>query len=750
MWEGYAEETVSELSSDLKGSASEPVEDFFAVASYTIDTRPLCQGMPFVLTDAAHPRFILKEGSQFLVLSLNGDIPACNNLGYGYYRYDTRHLSQWEISLSDIPLSLLSSDFTKGYSGQLIYTNPQTPQLSQQQIVIQRQLILHDNLYEELELQNFSMNTVDLELKIAFQSDFADMFEVRGLNFPSRGERMLPSKGKRGASIFLAYKGLDDLLVETIIEFMGTEPFSIEDGQATFHFTIPGRESKKLETAIYTRTGNRFSIAPDTKSSIAEISHRSDRRYEDWVSRSSRIVTDDIVVNLCLERAWRDLYILRQPSPRGEGLAAGIPWYSAIFGRDSAITALQVLPFLPELARECIQVLAAYQGENRETFRAEYPGKIMHELRIGELARTGRIPHNPYYGTADATQLWIVLLAEYVQWTGDLQLARSFIDKVRAGFDWIEKASLDGFVAYMRESSQGLENQGWKDSGDSVMHENGQLATPPIRLCEVQGYTYMAMVAFSKIATLLEDSAWSKELREKAKILREKFINSYWMEDQNFLGMALDADGNLTRVLASNAGHCLWSGIVSGEKAQKIADRLMSDGLSTHWGIRTLAADGVSYNPISYHNGSIWPHDNSIIAAGLRRMGRIDDLHKIMSGIFQIARTQRDYRLPELICGFDVDESLLPVEYPVSCSPQAWAAGSIFHLLAACVNFKPEAANQTLRIVEPSLPAWLTRVKLYKLRVGAAEVDLEFTNDSGNTYTRVLRKSGRIKVIVEG
>jgi glycogen debranching enzyme len=719
---------------------------------YVVDSRPLCQGMPFVLTDAAHPRLVLKQGSHFLVLDQSAYIPACNTLGYGYYRMDTRYVSEWELTINDVQLSLLSSDVEKGYCANLLYTNPQTGNIPQQKLTVERKIVLDDLLWEELSFENYSKEAHDIELKIKFQSDFADMFEVRGLNRPIRGERMVPVASHDRRKIFLAYRGLDNELLETEIEIFGLVPDKIADGIATFKIHLPVRKVIKLEMAIATKEGGILIGGNDSKIGFRAAYESAEKKFKEWKSHGALIETGHEIVNLALDRGLRDIYILRQPTPKGYGISAGIPWYCAVFGRDSAITGLQVIPFFPELAKESIEVLAAYQGQKRDDYKAEEPGRIMHEVRFGELARTKQIPHSPYYGTIDATQLWLMLFCEYIKWSGDLEFAKQLWPAVKLALSWFDKCleKGNGFLTYKRVSEHGLENQGWKDSGDSVMYVDGTLAKPPIAICEAQGYLYAAYTGLVEIAELLEQKRLANKLRADAIKLKEAFQREFWMPDEKYIALALDGDGKQVGVISSNPGHCLWTGILDGDKAQAVADRLMNIEMQSGWGIRTLSSNTVAYNPMSYHNGTIWPHDNAIIGEGMRKIGRTSDVEKVMQAILEVAQSQPDYRLPELFCGFDRIDTRKPTDYPVSCSPQAWAAGSMFQLIKACLNFRPDAVNNCLRIVEPNLPEWLGTVIIRKLRVGKGVVDLAFSNQNGSTYCQILNKSGNIRVILEG
>jgi len=719
--------------------------------NYQVDTRPLCQGMPFVLTDAAHPRLALKHGSHFLILDQLGQIPACNTLGYGYYRQDTRHLSQWELTLNDIPLSLLSSDIKRGYSGGFLYTNPLTGDIPPQKLTVRRQVTLGHLLWEKVTIENFGREAYDVELQMKFHCDFADMFEVRGLNREQRGERMLPQSSADEQKLFLAYRGVDGMMLETIIEFFGCKPNKIVDGAAIFQLHLPVHQPIELELCVDTVWGG-HSLSADQPKQGFQISQAAiDDEYSHWLSQLTSITTENQLVNLSLERCFNDIFILRQSTPKGFGLAAGIPWYCTIFGRDSAIAGLQILPFMPEIARECIEILAAYQGEQTNTYTAEQPGRIMHEIRFGEMARAHEIPHIPYYGTIDATELWLLLFCEYIKWTGDLEFAKHLWPAVKLAFVWLDQTleTGNGYLRYQQVDKHELENQGWKDSSDSIMYADGKLAKPPIAVCEAQAYLYAAYREVAKVAVLLGHKTMAKQLEAAADSLKARFRRDFWMESQKYICLALDGENKQADVISSNAGHCLFTDILEYDKAQAVADKLMESGLHSGWGVRTLSGNAIAFSPISYHNGSVWLHDNAIIGQGMRRMGRTEDTKKILHGILDVSFNYPDNRLPELFCGFDRIGSYGPVSYPVSCSPQAWAAGSLLQMIKTCINFQPDAVNNCIRIVEPTLPEWLGKLTIKGLTVGKAKIDLAFDTSNGSTVCQILRKSGNVRIIVE-
>lgn len=718
-------------------------------SQYIEDTRPLCQGMPFLLTDAAHPRQILKHGSHFIILDEAGEIPACNSLGYGYYRFDTRHISQWQMLLDGVPMSLLSSNTSQGYTGTFLHTNVQTDTMIQQKIILQRDLILGDALWERISIESFLGEPCQSTLTILLHSDFADMFEVRGLNRPVRGQRMIPVMSADNKTLFLAYRGQDGLLLETVIDFRGIVPTHAKEGELTFDLTLEPRQKREFVICVRTIWDGHLITMDGAQPNFETAKQTADRKYKEWFGRGAAIKTEHELFDVGLLRGLKDLYILRQPTPKGVGLSAGIPWYSAVFGRDSVITSMQFLPFRPDIARESLEVLAAYQGQVEDDYKAESPGRIMHEVRFGELARINMIPHSPYYGTVDATQLWLMLLRDYISWSGDREFAEQMWPHAILAMHWIDEMMQGGYLAYKRISEKGLDNQGWKDSHDSVVFSNGVFATPPISICEAQGYVYAAKLALAEIADLLGHRNVADSNRQDAKDFRTRFQKDFWMDEHDFVALAIDGEGRKVDLLTSNPGHLLMCEILDDAKANKIADRLMNSDFWSGWGIRTVSSSSVPYNPISYHNGSIWPHDNSMIACGLRKLGRVQDAHTVMEALYEVSQSERYHRLPELFCGFGKAETDSPIDYPVSCSPQAWAAGSMFQLLSACFNLQPDAVRNRLTIVEPSIPEWLGRVVVRNLRVGESTIDLGFQNKSGITSCEVLSKSKNLRVILE-
>jgi glycogen debranching enzyme len=428
-----------------------------------------------------------------------------------------------------------------------------------------------------------------------------------------------------------------------------------------------------------------------------------------------------------------------------------VPWYNALFGRDSLITALQLVAIRPQIARDTLVVLARLQADRHDDWRDAEPGKILHELRIGELARSGEIPHTPYYGTVDATPLWLMLLGAYESWTADRALVDRLWPNALACLNWIDRygdLDGDGFVEYSRRSPKGLLNQGWKDSAEGIRWRDGRLAEGPVALVEAQAYVFAARMEVARLARIRGDHDLAQAQQVAAEALRARFEDGFWLEHAGTYAMALDRGKRAVDAVASNAGHALWCGIASPERARRVAESLLGPELFSGWGIRTLSTRTAGYNPIGYHLGTVWPHDNAICAAGLWRYGFRREASRIAGALLEATQYFRDARLPELFCGFDRADSPYPVPYPVACSPQAWAAGSLFHLLVSMLGLEPDAASRELRLLSPALPDWLPELRLENLRVGEAVVDLLVRRNDGSTGVEVLRRSGELDVVV--
>ena len=507
-------------------------------------------------------------------------------------------------------------------------------------------------------------------------------------------------------------------------------------------------EATAVATGAAAAVGSPIGAGPIAEPTVAE------EEYGTWHERCARIRSDGELLDLSIRRSIADLRLLRNDGPlQGEHyVAAGVPWFATLFGRDSIITSLQVLPFMPDIARETLRVLADWQATEDDPDRDMEPGKILHELRVGELARTGELPHRPYYGSVDATPLWLILLDETFRWTGDMELVKSLWPNALAALRWIDEfgdRDGDGFVEYERRTPAGLLNQGWKDSGDALRHRDGSLAQAPIALVEIQGYVYDAKRRMAELAERIGDRDLATRLTGEADLLRTRFDAAFWMPDLGYYAVALDRDKRQVGSITSNPGHCLWSGIVPKERVNAVVDRLLDPSMDCGWGIRTYAAGQPGYNPVGYHTGTVWPHDNALIAAGMKRVGRHDAADRIASRIFEAAQHSPDFRLPELFCGFDRGLADVPVPYPVACSPQAWSAATSLSLLQTMLGMHADAAHDILELDRPHLPAWLGKVTVHELRVGERTVDLLFHRWRGNTTSaEVLRRDGPLQLVI--
>lgn len=679
--------------------------------------------LPYEAVNPNHPRLAIKHRKYFLLMDTEGMVPGNNKEGFGFFADDTRWLSKWDISLGGMPLLPLNRDVDEGFAARFIYGNRRFDAVPEQTIKVERELVLNDGLIERLTLTNYSQSEIRTELAVTVGSDFADMFEVRGANRPKRGTAQRPVL--RGNRLTLGYVGLDDTLRETWILVRSQTAAKLEERALKLPLTLKAGEPTVIEFVVRVRVNGQFDNKRSPRSFAHEIASAR-KAYDRFVAASGSVTTENPQFNAIFQRALRDIYMLRQESPRGNTISAGVPWFAVPFGRDSAITALQTVPFMPELSRDVLRVLAAYQGEKHDPVTAEESGKIMHELRVGEMAVLKEVAFRPYYGTVDATQLWLMLLAEYVRWTGDLAIARELWPNVLRALSFLDAATTkDGFIRYGGVAGEALSNQGWKDSGNSIVFKDGTLAKAPIAVCEAQGYLYAAWKGTALVARLLGKWSLSYRLGMKSEHLRVLFQRDFWMREAQYVAIALDGDNRQVDAISSNPGHLLGTGILTPTQEQLVADRLMAPDMFCGWGIRTLASSERAYQPMDYQVGSVWPHDNGFAIEGLAKLGRFADAHRVFEGLVAAAAAQSDLRLPELFAGFDRCGHKEPVRYPVACVPQAWAAGSVFQMLKACLNMKPNAGAGTLECTSALLPSWLGQVVVKRIQVGGKTVDLQ-------------------------
>ncbi|BAT54459.1 hypothetical protein NOS3756_34290 [Nostoc sp. NIES-3756] len=728
---------------------------------------------PCVVSERPQPTLTVKDDDLFLVTDTIGNISGCSlNDGKGLFCCDTRFLNRLELQIDGRSPVLLSSSAEKGFALSVLCTNPKIDErMKPDTVSIRRELVLNGALFEEIEVANYSTTTITFELSISFDADFVDLFEVRGYGRDKRGRLLrlveptsedggfhgdsvtslhTPHLSHKEESLTLAYQGLDGLIMESRIHFQHRQPDYFKGYTAIWHLELPTHATQKLGYRVNMFTNNNSSSNVSAAVTLVQAKASEMMEEQNWVQTITNIRADKSNFNQVIERAEQDMYLLRQSFDKYKTVSAGVPWFSALFGRDSLITASQTLMLNPEIARETLMLLAAYQGKQEDEWREEELGKILHELRLGEMARCQEIPHTPYYGTVDATPLWLMLYSEYYSWTHDRETLEQLWPNALVAMEWIDRnMQPTGYLTYHRRSKRGLDNQGWKDSGDCIVDRKGDLANGSIALCEVQAYVYAAKMRLTEIARMKKRLDLAERWQDEARSLKERFNEDFWIEDQDFCALALDGALKPVDSITSNPGHCLQLGIFTPEKAYSVAERLRAPDMFNGWGIRTLSSLSPAYNPMGYHIGSVWPHDNSLIAMGLRSLGLIDQALEIFQGLFDMTSQQPYQRPPELFCGYERNGDRSPVQYPVACTPQAWATGSIFQLLQMIVNLVPDAPNNCLRIIDPALPESINKLSLHNLQVGTTVLDLEFERSGGTTACRVAKKRGNLRVVIE-
>jgi glycogen debranching enzyme len=700
---------------------------------------------------------LIKERDVFLLTDIEGNAPLGNTNGFGLYLRDTRFLSGYELGIAGLhPTVLLSSTRSRFMSAQVL-TNPNLVlpdgrHVIEQTIQVRRYRVVRgEEISESLSFQNFNNFEIELEISIHLESDFADMFEVRGIvRTDKRGQMHGPEFD--GRTLSFRYDGRDHLARATTVSFDPPPtscPTSVTDAiataAATYAIKLPPGGSQRISVTVRVSEEQPGHAPPPPRRNADD----SLAGYRQTLSDQCAIVTDNELFNAIMTQSRLDLRLLLGGTKEDPFVCAGIPWYATLFGRDGLLTAWQDLWLSPMLARNTLRILANLQGTRDDPERDEEPGKIMHELRRGELARLGSIPFNPYYGTIDATLLWIRVLADYYRATGDLEFVRSLRPNLDAALAWIDRwgdLDGDGFIEYRCRSKNGLVNQGWKDSWDGILHVDGSLPEPPIALVEVQAYLFAALRGAASILDAFGEQKRANALHARCGALRESFDRAFWMPDEEFYAVALDGAKQQVRSITSNVGHALLCGILSKERAGQVAHRLMAEDMFSGYGIRTLSMRERGYNPAGYHVGTIWPHDNALIALGLKRYGEDALVAELFGGHYEAAQHFPSMRMPELFCGFARTAFGVPVRYPVACSPQAWAAASWSAFLQAVLGIVPFASHRELRIAQPSLPPWLKWVEVRRLPVGAAQIDLRYERIGDHTAVDVSSMRGDVRV----
>lgn len=693
---------------------------------------------------------VLKHGETFGVFDRYGDIQPVGRGTQGVFHQGTRFLSRQEIFLNNDRPMLLSS--TVKEDNALLAVDLTNPDLYRDgRIAIPRgsvhvfrsRFLWNGVSYERFRLSNYSLSPVKMTLSIRFEADFADIFEVRGKKRERKG-RMLPNVLRKDLLV-LRYEGLDEVTREARIQF-SPQPLEITASQATFGIELDpkGEIAVAVMVACDEVDSHRPLLPYDAAMAEAGLAFGAEQ------TEGCTIQTSNAQFNEWWNRSVLDVRMMVTDTSEGPYPYAGVPWFSTPFGRDGVITALECLWIRPELARGVLAYLASTQAKEVNPAQDAEPGKILHETRKGEMAALHEIPFGLYYGSVDSTPLFVMLAGAYYERTADLAFIQSIWPNLESALTWMDTfgdLDRDGFVEYVRKSPTGLDNQGWKDSHDSISHADGSLAEGPIALCEVQGYVYDAKVQASKLAEALGYVDRASQLRRQARSLRERFEDAFWCEASATYALALDGQKRPCEVKTSNAGHCLYTGIASDEHARRVAETLMSDELFSGWGVRTLADSERRYNPMSYHNGSIWPHDNAMIAIGLARYGLKSGVEKIMTGMFEVSLVLDFHRLPELFCGFVRRPGQGLTRYPVACNPQAWAAGSAFMVLQACLGLSIVASEQKVVFNHPILPEFIDKMQIKNLTVGTASVDLLLRRHDLDVGITVIRRVGKVEVV---
>jgi len=731
-------------------------------------------------------KLVLKRGNLFAVTGRLGDIFPAGARDQGAYFEDTRFLSKLRLSIAGGPPVVLSTQSSAEYTSQvdLTVTSTKFGGLFNDPVNflhLRREQLIDEHFVERLTLSNYLVRDINYWIEYEFACDFADQFEVRGARRRARGAYFLPRVEKD--RVVCSYQGRDGVLYRTEIFFALRAPDQLAAGMARFNFHLGPKETATLELHALpslhaVRSGTSLREASDAARSpgyrppriateepesgwsypgshpgthppaprrFEERVARARADYRNWAESSARVVSGEESFNWTASQALADLKALSIYWDDRRIISAGVPWYGAPFGRDALITGFQALLVNAEIARDALFFLAAHQGKRNDDFREEEPGKILHEIRRGELARTGEVPHSPYYATVDSTPLFIILFREYLQWTDDRATAEQLLPAAEAALRWIEEygdKDGDGFVEYQRKTERGLRNQGWKDSWDGVPHKDGTPAEPPIALVEVQGYCIDARRRMARLYRQLGRREDAARCSSAALKLARKLDDAFWMEEAGCYALALDGRKQQVQSVASNAGHLLFSRVVPEARAKRVARTLMSPESFSGWGIRTLARGQRAYNPLSYHDGTVWPHDNSIAAMGFSNYGMQGLAVQVLNGIYDACKQFRHSRLPELFCGLSRGEGDLVVSYPVSCSPQAWASGSLFLLLRACLGLYPDAPRRMLKIVNPQLPRWMTELTLQNLRIGQTRLTLHFTRSGEACFAAVRSTEG--------
>lgn len=709
-------------------------------------------------SSSAEARFVdpivTKQGTLFALSSHDGDVLA--DTDQGLYFHDMRYLSQETLRLNGVPLISLLALSSKAGEATFELTNPDIKDdqgkllIRKETLRIRREKHLQGKFRETITVENYASEPAELLVTLAFDSDFVSMFQVRGTPPGKRGKLFPPDWSDEGKRLVLRYDGADKHVRTTDVR-LSRKPSATNGGEASYRFKLHRGHPWQLQvdTRLADKNG---SIENEPNSDMS--SHAGNLRWasEGVTGSGMAIQTSNSLFNEVLGRSFQDLRILSMRQKGDAFFAAGVPWYVALFGRDSLIAGIEMVAYESEIAAQTLRVLASRQGSKVDDWRDEQPGKILHELRVGEMANLDEIPQTPYFGSVDSTPLFLVLLGMHAAWVGSLDLFHELKDNVEAALDWIDHygdTDGDGFIDYKTRSKRGSRNQAWKDSFNGVVMEDGSLAEPPIAMPEVQGDVYLAWTLMADLYRHDGDERRADDLSAKALRLQRAFNHEFWLPDQHYYAFCRQADGRFSTSIASNPAHALWTGIVDQDRATEVVRRVMEPDMFSGWGIRTLSADDRSYDPVDYQVGSIWPHDNALIFAGMQRYAEIDAAKRVFSALMDAATKFNHFRLPETFAGYSRDDADNPVRYPVACNPQAWAAGSMPFMLQLALGLRPDAFRRQLRIEHAWLPDELDWVAVHALRIGNDSVDLRYQRSGDTTLVAVDNKSPGLTVTVE-
>jgi glycogen debranching enzyme len=716
-----------------------------------INTSPVL--VPGVVSLAASSRRTLKHGDSFAMFDEFGDVFEVEHSPAGLFHHDTRFLSRLRFTLEGHPPLVLSS--TVQPDNVMLDVDLTNPDLFDAEgglvlakdtfHVARAKFLWQASCYELFTITSYSEDRRKLRLAFDFAADFADLFEIRGYRRSQRGAVKARVAGP--AEVMFEYQSLDGLPRSTRISF-APQPTRLDETRAEFELNLAARERRPIALTVQCLEGGQ----PQAAERRFFVMRRRARRTLAAARETAPLIeTSNTVFNSVLERSSADLAMLMTETPHGLYPYAGVPWFSTAFGRDGILTALEMLWIEPSVARGVLRFLAAHQATREDPAADMEPGKILHEVRECELARLGEVPFGRYYGSIDSTPLFIALAGMYWERTRDRGTLDAIWPNVKAALEWIERwgdRDGDGFVEYDRKRASGLRNQGWKDSDDAVFHADGSLATGPIALCEVQGYVYLAYRVAARLAVDMDDVRLAAGLTLKAEGLRRRFEDTFWDEALGTYALALDGDKRACLVRSSNAGHLLFTGIPAPERVARVAAGLFDPDFFSGWGIRTVNRRERRFNPASYHNGSVWPHDNAVIALGLARYGHCSEALALTTALFDAAAHMHLRRLPELFCGFERKRGKAPTLYPVACAPQAWAAVTPFALIQACLGLEVDGGAGKLRLRKPRLPHFLDWMAVRRLRLGDASVDLMLRRHDSSVAVNLLARNGAAEVEV--